>query len=515
MFIVDIWEFCDIRILYIILMFANDLYPEDLMEIYNKTAILLLLLTSLHGCYYAERDNLNDPKSASYKITASVSPGDMETIAAHEDIVIHFTDAMDTSTIVLGGTLINGNIQPITDPAVWSTTNFTNDTLTIRMKDLAADWKVLWPKGSGQQLTVEGTTAEGKPMPKKTITYNVVYNVYVSPAPVGDPSNPGIKSKPLSRINDAITLAYNLKNGTAYSTETSIVCVKEGIYTENSINLINKISVLGGYYSLSWETPRNITSYITTVIDNRTSGGSASIPNRVFYCPNTVTDTANTQLDGFTIKLGAGVCNSGIFCEGDAIITNNIIQGISVSSGAASISQVYGILIKSSSPSISNNTIDPGWNKNSGSFSFGIYNNGSSALINNNTITGGKGGTTYGVYDSSSSTEILLNNSIDCGSEVVTGYCIYVGGSSKPSIDGNTLTNFLLPSVAWGIYESSTNPAYVHNNKFKLTGFGMGGFYYDYGGVNNPVINLTTAVSTEEDLSNPHPLNYTGWDNTL
>lgn len=482
----------------------------------KKNLLLLLIVSFLLsiGCAMGDRDNANDPKSGSYKISASVSPGTGETISAHDDIVIHFTDAMKTSSVLIGGDIISSNTNLSTP--VWSQTTFPNDTLTISL----GGTKAMWQKGS-RQLTVEGTTAEGKPMSKVTVTYNVVYRVYVNNTTGGAaPTFNGTRAKPFNTIQYAIDTAQALRAD--YPTATSEVYVAQGLYSVNyrtsgnsAINMKEGISVYGGYSNADWSAARNVASYVTTVRDASATLGSSADPNRAVYIDTTITSA--TVIDGFTIMLGSGVANAGIFCKGNATISYNTIQGSSTSGDAINVLLAYGISISSSAPSISYNTIDPGWNKNSGSSSYGIYNSGSTATISHNTITGGKGGTTYGVYDTGSSTETLLLNSIDCGGSagVGTGYCIYLFSPSAPAIDGNTLTNSSLPSVAWGIYESSTNPAYVHNNHFQLSFFGTGGFYSDSGGSSNPVINLTTPISTQEDSGNLHPLNYSGWDNTL
>jgi hypothetical protein len=95
--------------------------------------------------------------------TLSVTPNPItgSTLAANQQIVLVFSQSMQTSTVVLTGDLTTTNIA-------WSKTTLDHDTVALSRPTAA-----FWPSGTGKTLIVDGTSAAGTVLQTTTITYNV------------------------------------------------------------------------------------------------------------------------------------------------------------------------------------------------------------------------------------------------------------------------------------------------------------------------------------------------------
>ncbi|MFH0974708.1 MAG: hypothetical protein V1874_02875 [Spirochaetota bacterium] len=464
------------------------------------TAILFISCALLFACAKAERSNENDPKSDDFQISTSIRPVSGSVIVGHEPIRITFEDTMDTAS----SPVFTGTMSTAADNATlaWTTTSNTNDTLTIN-----PNVGNIYPSGTGATLTVTCNNISGAPI-TVSLSYTVEYAVYVRKTDSSN-SDPGTRVKPRTAIQAGIIQADAF-----YS--TARVNVAGGTYSSNYrsttypvIDMVENISVYGGYSDNFSE--RNVTTYETIIEDTSTSLGSTASPNRVVNCSNTIDGSAaNTVIDGFTIKLGGGECNAGIFCQGNITISHNIISG--KTSTTLVVTDVHGISILSTSsltvsPIISYNTIDPGYGNSTTSKTYGIYSSGydathlATAQIDYNIITGGNGRYTYGIQDINYSNSSILNNTkIDCGVGSVLAYCINIDTNCHPAIESNTFSNDSgLTTTRYGICEqsSSSNPSRVRNNHFDFSTSNLEVYYYDEG-IDPPVKDFTTAVSTEE-----------------
>jgi hypothetical protein len=466
------------------------------------------------GCS-AERDNANDPKSPSYKISGSVSPANSSTIAGHEPIVINFTDAMDKASVEAG---ISGDIVLARCTRTWT----ANDTLVISL--LNDTTKYFWSAKGSQTLIINGKTMNGDVMSTITATYTIDGIVYVRTlADGGNDLNYGTANKPVEKINRAIELAKDIYSGT-----TSKILVAQGLYQSEFsisstpvINMVEGISVYGGYSSTNWGlrsiTNRGSSSTYETTVEDTSSAGGSTTPNCAVNIPSGITNA--TVLDGFTIKLGYGTNNAGIYCTGSATITNNKIQGrISSSSAGTGQYGIYCVGTSTITPQISNNTINPGWNNNTATGkSYGIYNyTNASSTISNNTINDGYGYTTYGIYNLSAIAPTISNNTIYAGqgSNVASNsYCLFIQ-NTHPIISYNTFNAISSNGVTFGIYESlsSADPTSFSNNSF---GYSFGTWYYN----NTPARSVTylTYNVTGNEITVGYPSASTSlmtvWDN--
>ncbi|MCP4136318.1 MAG: hypothetical protein GY754_35435 [bacterium] len=461
------------------------------------SALLISCLVS--GCLLAERDNRNDPKAEDYSITAEADFASGSTISGHEILVVNFNDSMNTSSVVLSGTM--GDVVAAGN-MVWTNNNFTNDTLTLTPNPDGGPVNV-WPEGSGS-LVIDGNSAEGTTMEQSTLSFTVENVVYVRAKDGNDTNNPGTAAKPMASVQAGITLANTL-----YNPASSSVRVAQGTYASDYYNnnisphnpvveMVEGVSIYGGYSENNWDW-RNSSTYTTILEDTSTGGGSASVPNRAVNAGSGITNS--TIIDGFTIILGKDdgtdlSANAAIHCMGAPTIQNNNITG-RTSDLAGQYS--FGILNNSTSasPYIYNNTINPGYSVGSGA-SYGIrtdFNTSSTLRIENNTIYGGAGYDTYGIRNSYADS-VISSNTIYGGNWSDDGYCIYVR-ESNPSISGNTfnLSHSAL-TLTYAIWEANatSDPAAVQNNHFNYSGY----WYQDEGASGTLVQNtLEDSISIE------------------
>jgi len=83
------------------------------------------------------------------------------TIDKYGQIIIVFSETMDTNSLVLSGSMASEH-----GGGIWSTTTNTNDTLTI-------DSATTWTGGSGRTLTINATDLAGNAVPAVNLTYFV------------------------------------------------------------------------------------------------------------------------------------------------------------------------------------------------------------------------------------------------------------------------------------------------------------------------------------------------------
>lgn len=301
----------------------------------------------------------------------------------------------------------------------------------------------------------------------------------------GNDANDGIQERPKKSIQAGIDTAASL-----YTTASVYVAEGSYILSGSTISIHEGISLYGGY---SWDwTARDPTLYVSSVIDERTSGGVSGSPNYVIFAGENI--TSNTVIDGFILNAGGGSHSTCILSAGSPTISNNVLNGGSVSVAS------YGIYLRSNaSPLITNNMIHGGTSQDRAN---GIYaSDSNTASITNNTISGGStnNGSVHAIYgkratlhianntisgghcvsdqcyscgirEASTSHSIIINNTIDGG----TGYRAYgilTSDGSDPEIYNNTINGGNPPQTSMGIYiKNDDNPRIVNNIIFTSGG---------------------------------------------
>lgn len=404
----------------------------------------------------------------------SIVPSDRSTITDSENLVITFDETMDISFISLGGTLASDS-----DNGTWSTTTETNDTLTLS-PDSA------WTHGT-QTITISCSDLADNPVSIISLTYGIQV-MYVSQGSSGV----GSMDDPMGNINDAIVdVDTNWGDGE--------VNVAQGTYnvdfdSSTQIVMMEGICLYGGFSSSDW-LDRDSDTYITTISDVSSTGGTDTDPSRVIQCGPGITTA--TLLDGFTIN--GGDSNSGNYSAavvnyegGSPTISNNTINGGEVNdsysicianvgqsgpiittapviqdntlNGGGSIALGTTICIFNhdhGSPTITNNTISGG----AGTQTIGISNTElSSPTISNNTITGGSGtSSAIGISNNNSTPDISDNVLISGGSGQASSTAINNTNCSAFTINNNTIDGAGASGGACGIINSNSSPTITNN----------------------------------------------------
>jgi len=348
-------------------------------------------------------------------VTATVTPNNGSKITNADQIVIIFTESIDTNTLNL-----KGSMASVSDGGTWSTTTFANDTLSI-------DTTTGWPLGTATNLSLTVSSLLGVPLTTLNLIYEVVpQTLYVRDSD-GLDTNPGTAIQPYKTISAAIASA---------TISPANIHVAEGNYTEHNLAMVEGVSLYGGYDGTDWNTC-NTNLHPTIVTDPTMSGGTAEQPNTVFLVGNGITE--NTVIDGFTLNGGGGY-SSAILIAGDSIEKN-------------------------SSPVIQNNILNGG---NGPAWTMAIVNtNSSMPLIQNNTIFGGTGASrSYGILSRYSLTPTIRNNVIHGGVATLTTRAIdNISDVNAALIQNNTLYSGDSPDDSKGIlYGVNAAPAYIENN---------------------------------------------------
>jgi hypothetical protein len=388
-----------------------------------------------------------------------IVPAEKSLLAAHEALTLTFPNSMDPSSVTVSGNIGTVNAGMMT----WSTSALSNDTLSLN-----AAGAVAWTAGSGMTLNV--TVVSKGETSTYSYTFDVVRGIFVAKA--GTDANTGTTRQPLQTIGAGIAKVQSLYSG------SGAVYVSQGTYSGDSqakgnagvVNMVDGISLYGGYSSNSW-SDRNVATYETTIEDTSTAnGGSLTAANIAVYCGATVTHSSTTIIDGFTIRLagasGSGASNVGVYCSGAPTVQKCKIVGLNTSWG----DNAYGIY-SNAGGNILNNSITP---NTASTTSCGVYLENSTATIDGNSISGGQAAaSTYGVVSSLGPTSpTIVRNTIDISITTATNkYCIWIA-LSHPSITDNKL---IFTNGNYAIYEVSSiandAPASVQRNNFSTNGF--------------------------------------------
>ena len=275
-----------------------------------------------------------------------------------------------------------------------------------------------------------------------------------------------------TELQSALTTASS--NG-----EDDIVQIVQGTYSGNFAYASTEaygVSVEGGYASgcASREVdPDN------TVLDGNATGSVL-----VLSSPDQAVEFV---VDGLTIQNGkTSGSGGGLFTltgSGEVTLTNNIVSGnVAGTSGG-------GVYANGSTVTLTNNTIT----ENSGD---GVYANGSTVTLTNNTITENSGGygSGGGVYVYASTTAILANNTITGNSSGVnsSGGGVNANGSTVILTKNIITGNSAVYSSGGGVYANGSTVTLTNNTITENSGGWLyGGGVYVYGSTTATLTNNT------------------------
>jgi len=313
----------------------------------------------------------------------------------------------------------------------------------------------------------------------------------------------GIKIQNCSNV----TLIYC----TIYGSETTANSAEGLIASDsNSINIIdstiygaNGASITGDVYGI--KASSSSVSVSSSTISSLEAGAYASGASYSIYIDNTSNTTASLNIQSSDINQsgsGGDTSSYGVFTDGaDIDITGSTIYGGNSSSGYS-----FGIYInQSNNGTISGNTITGGV----GTTSYGVYVEGGSSdiTISVNSIKGGTAPTSYGVYIYNSSIAISGNTLITGDSGSNTNYGIYAftddSAQYQVTISNNTDINGGSGTTSnYGIYITGIWDSFIVENNENITGGFAGEIYGIYVENANPIIQNNSNISAGSTSSN-------------
>lgn len=299
-----------------------------------------------------------------------------------------------------------------------------------------------------------------------------------------------------------------ISNNDISATGNGIECTgSSAVISDNSINsgaTAIKCNTYTGTMENNTITATN-TGIFWTSSRGRISGGTISANTGISLFPNnpadmieidniTITainigiesDTCNLNIHNNIISSGAGALNYALqINERVAEIHDNTING-----GGGTDSWGIYMLNTDAGTRIYNNVIDGG----SGATSYGIFASSAAAFtsIFNNTINGGNGmgSTTYGIRNQSIDS-IIYNNVITGGTDDTQNtHGIYCQGFSSPQIYNNAIDGgHASADTSYGIYINNNATPLICNNIIHISGVTTVEGYgvYEFDNTCNPV----------------------------
>jgi len=477
-------------------------------RIFKITALVfaVLVLMLFGGCENALTGILQAIEDQVFGLAApDVSPEAGTTITAHETIRIEFSESIDPSSVVFGGSM-----GPYATIEKWEDIPFENGTVYIKP---AAD--NFWEASPDQSLTISCLSVpESNDKPRALVNYTVTWGVFRGVCVDPYSSNTlmdGTTQNPFDSINAGITVAE-----VTYQTNAEVRIrgtneVGKVIEIVPGSGIVMKAGIsLSGSYDSTWSVADRNLHPTKIVSDNDAGGGTENNPEPLFEFTDAGIGT-ETVIGNLEILCGDGAWDAGIYAyEASPTIRNIKIRGYFNSSDDSG----YGIYLKSSGAIIENCDIFTEWGSSiDGSISTGIRLTcdnitQSSVTISGNTISGGYGTISNGIHDDSGGTNnTIINNTIDGGmgiteangiyceignpliqsntifaasnSDAGSANCIFIGGysyeSSNPRVENNTFNNLpVVTAQAIAIYESTefySDPATLTGNIFSFLGF--------------------------------------------
>ena len=234
-------------------------------------------------------------------VSAAVSPANGSSLATNEAIVVTFSKAMNTATLVTGGTLAAASGAP-----AWSTTTLTDDTLTISP---AATWSV----GGAKTLTIDASDTLGNPLTTLNLTYDAGI-IFVTTT--GNDSDSGQKSAPLKTITAALAKTgfpeVHAQGGTFNETVTMPDGkTLKGSYDTNwtAADVVSTATRIVGASSSGSLIIQNNTQ-VVTVATVRVDGVTATVPSESSYAVRVLNAAASVNLQSLEIFAGNGANGS-------------------------------------------------------------------------------------------------------------------------------------------------------------------------------------------------------------
>lgn len=432
-----------------------------------------------------------------------------------------------------------------------------NDALTYRWSEVTS-YGVIFTQPENSETSVIFTgningdvavtavirfsASDGEDESHRDINLQIYRNdvLFIAPAGAGSGNHPEspLKGGIPGELADAITYANN--------SSKRIVALASGTYSISSaINLIENVSIYGGYSSSDWS--RNAEAY-ESIIRDTTVYPTSGIPNSAIKASAGITNA--TLINGIVVETGRGSWATGIQClsasglkienciirsrtdgsdknfdqqfgihlnNSDNIVIQNckITLGDTEKGAGASIWTVGIGIVGTVRAVINGNLIINGraiLNGTSTTNAYGINafapSNASLTIINNLISSGiSQYGPSYGIriYADPAGTYKIQNNSIlalNPGTSNTSGACIRLGTTSgtTENVENNILIAFGFPDTDCIVTAADCLPESVKNNLFYLDTANNNNSFYDNSTLPTTK-NLTTPVTTLGNLT--------------
>lgn len=407
----------------------------------------------------------------------------------------------------------------VTDDGAYTTSNgelhFTWTAATDAESDIARYWYAIGTSSDGSDTSITGGWAEVSSSTLETtatgLTLSTGSTYYISVKAENGQGLIGTAGISNGIACDSGHLVMHVKtasdggndNNDGYSWGNSKATIANAIQntssdgeiwvkagTYNEAVTLTSGRKLYGGYSGEGNT-RDISTFVTT-LDG--TGKNNAVVTGAWQA------TTDTIIDGFTITNGVGCqvawgpAGGGIYCNGSSLaISNNTITGNTAKLGG-------GIYSVNCSPVISNNSIINNTTASTGGSGGGVYCYGGSAIISGNTISGNTSSNTGGgVIVASTGSPIITDNTISGNTAVSYGGIL--SSASNVTISNNVVRSNTAASIGGILCSGGAGSIYnnliIGNASTNSSGAGIfcqDGAVHDV--VNNTIVENTCSTTT-------------------
>ncbi|MDY6969427.1 MAG: Ig-like domain-containing protein [Spirochaetota bacterium] len=416
----------------------------------------------------------------------SVNPPTGSVIGAEIEIIIQFSESMNTSSLEL-----TGDMASESDGGVWSQTIVTNDTLTITPS-------IQWGAGTSRSIIIDCNDSEGDSLGTLELSYSID-----SDKPSGTVQPPADGSA--IGVSTAIEIIFTKSmDTTTLSLGGNMASESDGGAWSISISDDDTLTISP---SASWTDGdgRTLTITCSDLAGNSIDGGpivlTFGVLDGIVYVKTDGTDdNPGTPISPKkSIHLAVELAET-LFSTADVYVAQGTydvsvpdqthvrlsVDGISLYGGYSSSNwgdrdpSTYTTTIQEISDTgswhysiyavnVTNATVIDGFSINGGinavasQYSYAISINGAYPTVTNNIINGGSGQYSHGIGVQNSASPLIENNQINGGSGTDNSYGIKSENSS-PTINSNPVINGGNGNYSYGIYNYQSS-SIISNNQ--------------------------------------------------
>ncbi len=256
------------------------------------TCVIVIGFIAIVGTGGGSSDDSGSGAGDTTSPTASFAPSDNSTINETIQIVITFSESMDTSSLV-----ISGSMAAEDDGGVWSTINYTNDTLTISPA-------TSWTEGIARTLAIDASDTAGNSMTMLNLSYTVDATLPTASAAPSNGSTIGINGQIVITFSESMDTSSLVLGGsmaaednggvwsTTNFTNDTLTISPATSWTAGSGTLTVDANDLASNSLVTLNLSYTVDSTPPTVIITSHSDGDQIFGNRTITLSGTLSDTA-------------------------------------------------------------------------------------------------------------------------------------------------------------------------------------------------------------------------------